>query len=184
MPGAFLPQAMRLSQILAPQVPSQSRARGYAYFSSAAVRSLSTEDGVINATVRGTELYHVWLEPVGTLLRVACTCPYFIDRFDACKHIWAVVLAAEAQSVPLVLPGVAPDSVELVPLVPDDEDTDHDDYELEPPPIAQPRRKAEPAPAWRQLLDAVGATSAPPPSIHQRHAEGQLLYVIDVAATV
>lgn len=174
---------MRLSQILAPQVPSQSRARGYAYFSSAAVRSLGTEAGVIQATVRGTELYHVWLEPVGTLLRASCTCPYFIDRSDICKHVWAVILAAEQQSLPLVPPGVAPDSVELEPLVPDDQDVD-DHYEFQAPPVAQPRRKSEPAPPWRQLLDAVGVAHSPAPPVRPRLAEGQLLYVIDVAATI
>jgi superfamily II DNA or RNA helicase len=174
---------MRLSQILAPQVPSQSRARGSAYFNSGAVRSIGAEAGVIQATVRGTEQYQVWLEPVGALLRAACTCPYFIDRLDICKHVWAVILAAEQQSLPLVVPGVAPDSVDLEPVA-DDQDIDiDDDYEFRAPPVAPPRRKAEPAPPWRQLLDAVGVTHPPAPSIRSPLAFGQLLYVIDVAAT-
>ena len=86
----------RLSQHLAPQVSGGSRSRGYSYFTSGAVTSLTVEHGVIQATVRGTGTYTVWIEPDASLLSASCTCPYFVDQLDICKHIWAVILAAEA----------------------------------------------------------------------------------------
>ena len=50
----------------------------------------------------------MWLEPVGATLLASCTCPYFFDRIVICKHIWAGILAAEAQSLPLMAPGISP----------------------------------------------------------------------------
>lgn len=110
-----------LSQLLAPRIPSGSRSRGYSYFTAGAVRSLTVEHGVIQATVRGTGTYTVWIEPDAELLSASCTCQYFVDRLDICKHIWAVVLAAEAQSVPLVAPGVKLADVDLEPAYLDDD---------------------------------------------------------------
>src|SRR6266540_1629606 len=106
---------MPLSQLLGSQVSERSRVRGQSYFRSGAVRSLTVENGIIEASVRGSQNYTVWIEPDGSLLRASCTCPYFTDHFDVCKHIWAVILAAEAQSIPLTAPGVTPESVDLEP---------------------------------------------------------------------
>jgi superfamily II DNA or RNA helicase len=186
----------RLSHVLAQQVPDRSRSRGQGYFQSGAVRSLTVENGIIQATVRGSDLYTVWIEPVGALIRASCTCPYFIDHFDICKHIWAVVLAAEARSMPLLAPGVAIDDVELEPLYTDeldeidDDDTWRPDAPTHPPswrqPAAPPSRRppAPPAP-WRQLLDAVSAAASPAPTPRPRMiAPGQLLYIVDVPASI
>jgi hypothetical protein len=179
---------MKLSQALANQVPSQSRARGHAYFTGGAVRSLTTEAGVVEATVRGSELYHVWLEPAGDLIRASCSCPYFNDRDDICKHIWAVMLAAEAQGVPLVAPGVDPDEVVLEPWFPDEgQYLDHEDEDRWSPAVraaaAAPRRGRQSQPPWRALVDAVSATAPSLPSLRPRLAAGQLLYVVDIATT-
>src|SRR5581483_4291675 len=113
--------AMPLVQTLAAQISSRSRARGRAYFQSGAVRALTVEDGIVHATVRGSTSYDVWLEPERALLRVSCTCPYFVDHLEICKHVWAAILAAEAQAVPLVAPGIAPREVVLDPVHPDEE---------------------------------------------------------------
>jgi hypothetical protein len=183
---------MKLSTVLAPQVPTQSRTRGYAYFTSGAVRSVTAQDGIIQATVRGSELYNVWLEPDGDVLQACCTCPYFIDRDDICKHVWAVILSAEAQAVPLLTPGVKPDQVVLEPLVPDDEydpeDDFHDSWKPAARPMARtaapvPHRERQPPPPWRTLIDTVSAKAPATPPPHPRLAAGQLLYVVDVAAT-
>ena len=115
---------MKLSQALADQVPDQSRSRGAAYFFNGDVRSVEAHDDIIHAVVKGSESYDVWLEPVGAKLFASCTCPYFFDRIAICKHIWAVILAAEAQSLPLVPPGVSPRSVTLEPI---DVDAELDD---------------------------------------------------------
>jgi superfamily II DNA or RNA helicase len=194
---------------------------------------LTLERGIIQATVRGSDLYTVRIEPDGSLIRVACTCPYFFDRSDICKHIWAVILAAEARSLPLVPPGTRADAVELEPLDPDedrdvaglDEDPD-DDWHLDeevtarplssakrasiaarmkrywaerrraqgrqvpqapivPPAPPRPQQSRQPAtpPPWRQMLDMISGTTLPEPSLRPRLAAGQLLYVIDVAAS-
>jgi len=179
---------MKLSQVLAPQVSPSSRSRGYSYFTSGAVRSLTTEHGIVQATVRGSDTYTVWLEPGDALLRASCNCPYFVDRVDICKHVWAVILAAEAQSVPLLTSGGAAEDVDLEPVYPDGIDDFDDDVDLWPqvkpaaPPHASSRRPAA-SPPWRQLLDSLGSTPAPAPLSLARLASSQLLYVIDAAAS-
>jgi len=225
--------AARLSQLLGSQISHGSRSRGHSYFLAGAVRSLTLEHGIIQATVRGSDLYTVRIEPDGSLIRAACTCPYFFDRSDICKHIWAVILAAEARSLPLVPPGTRADAVELEPLDPDedrdvaglDEDRDDDwpvDEEVTTRPLSSakrasiaarmkqywaerrraqgrqvpqapirpaappgPQQSRQPAtpPPWRQMLDMISGATLPEPSLRPRLAAGQLLYVIDVAAS-
>src|SRR5712691_2988197 len=183
------PLHTKLSTVLARQVPTQSRTRGFAYFTRGAVRSLTAQNGIIQATVRGSQLYDVWLEPDGELRQASCTCPYFIDQYDICKHVWAVILAAEAEAVPLLRPGVTPDEVYLEPLVPDDDDGDpkDEDERVWTPavraPLLAPRRERQPPPPWRVLIDTVSATAPATPGLRPRIAAGQLLYVVDVAAT-
>ena len=193
---------MPLSRTLARQVASTIRARGEAYFFAQAVRTIDTDGGIIHATVRGTDDYDVWLEPSGRRLHVACTCPYFLDHFEVCKHIWATLLAAEARSLPLAPRGIAPDRLEIDPVDPDglneeapDEDAaGADDHERGDDPWADEDRSVWTperalaaaahkggAQSWRQLLDAV-APRAPvqlPPS-HQGPLAGELIYVIDL----
>src|SRR5437773_8475980 len=109
---------MRLSQALARHVSSGSRTRGYSYFADRAVRRIDMRDGIIHATVHGAQPYQVWIEPVGGRLRSSCTCPFFIDRLDICKHIWATLLAAEAKGLPILTPGIDPNRIEFEPLDP------------------------------------------------------------------
>ena len=176
---------MKLSQVLADQVPSQSRARGHAYFRSGAVRSLTARDGIVAATVRGSELYDVWLEPAGDLLRASCTCPYFIDHCDVCKHVWAVILAAEAQAVPLLTSGIASKLVDFDPVLPDDVDLDDEDDDDWTHVVAAPapRRERQAPPAWRAFIDTVSAGAPAIPGPQTGLAAGQLIYVIDIAGT-
>src|SRR5207248_3002630 len=87
---------MSVSESLGRLISPISRARGASYFRSGAVRSLSVENRIIEAQVRGTSWYTVWIETGHPLLRASCNCPYFIGHADICKHIFAVILAAEA----------------------------------------------------------------------------------------
>jgi superfamily II DNA or RNA helicase len=177
----------RVSQHLASQLSKASRSRGEAYFDSGAVRSLTIEAGVIQASVRGSVTYTVWIETGDSLLGASCTCPYFNDHFVICKHIWAVVLAAEAQSIPLVPEGIPLEEVALEPVDSGEADwSDQDDWELEPPPPFKPsqaRARGVP-PVWQQALDAIasaaGASGMP---AHRGLSPDQLLYVVDVAAS-
>src|SRR5256885_14545225 len=98
----------RLSDLLAPQVSRQCRARGYEYFASGAVRDIHLEDGAIVAGVLGTEAYDVTLAHDGNELRATCTCPFFYDHLEICKHIWAAVLAAESRNLSLVAADAVP----------------------------------------------------------------------------
>jgi superfamily II DNA or RNA helicase len=184
---------MKLSQVLADQVLDQSRSRGASYFLKGAVRSVALQDGIIHSVVKGSEPYDVWLEPDGRQLRASCTCPFFFDRGAICKHIWAAILAAEAQSIPLLVPGVAPRTVELYPVDLDD-DLDDEGLEYEGQEdrdggwyrrigATPPRPTVQAPPAWRQLLDAIGGVASPAPGPRPRLASGQLLYVMDVAAS-
>jgi superfamily II DNA or RNA helicase len=203
---------MKVSEALVSQISNSSRVRGHSYFTSGAVRSVTVQDGVIHATVRGSATYTVWMKGEGARLRASCTCPYYEDRLDVCKHIWAAILAAEAQSLPLLSPAIAPRDVELAPLYDaeyegvdlefEDEDLEEDQdvaagpvwprrgdaygrgAHLARPPLPLPRApKPLPPPPWRTLLDTVGKAVSPPPSIRTRFAPGQLLYVIDLAAS-
>jgi superfamily II DNA or RNA helicase len=216
---------MRLSQVLAPQVSQRSRSRGHAYFIGGAVHNLTARDGGIDATVQGSEPYFVRLEASSDLLTGSCTCPYFSDRLEICKHVWATILAAEARSLPLLPPGTRPDAVELAPMDPDDdpaaapesdfeEDLDEDWPSLEEAdarPLSPAgrasvsarmklywaeRRRAQghkvrqaakvpapPPPEWQRLLDGIAGAASPADASPPRLSAGQLLYVIDVAAS-
>ena len=185
----------RLSQFLGSQISNRTRTRGHEYFRSGAVRSLTVENGIIEATVRGADFYTVWIEPEGSSLHASCTCPYFIDQLQICKHVWAVVLAAEDQSIPLVAAGVRPEDVDLEPLYVDDSlDTPIEDgtwarhrSAAPPAPRSWNRPRSIPTPArlpeWQLLLNGIAGAAAAGPSPHQRLSAGQLLYVIDVAAS-
>jgi superfamily II DNA or RNA helicase len=86
---------MPLSRALTRQVPMAVRARGDAYFNDGAVVHAEADATRVEAIVRGTRPYRVWLARSGRDLTASCECQYFVDREDVCKHIWAVLLEAE-----------------------------------------------------------------------------------------
>ena len=192
---------MRLSQILAPQVSTTVRSRGAAYHASGAVTRLVVTDGVIAATVVGGDAYGVLLDPTEGSLRASCTCPYFVDRFDICKHVWATLLTAEARAIPLLPPGVAPKDLELEPLPFEDEDAllddaaddaDADDWEGEAwpgsgrTPNAAGASASTPGPErWKHLLHSIAAAPGQA-GLHARPrlTAQSLLYVIDIEASI
>jgi superfamily II DNA or RNA helicase len=183
---------MRLSHVLGSQISANSRSRGDSYFRSGAVHSLTVENGIITATVRGTESYAVSIEPDRALLRASCTCPYFSGGFDICKHIWAVILAAEAQSIPLTPPGVNAADIVLEPLYPEDDDIPddiddilgdvHESWALVARRQPPPRTPAAPPP-WRRLLDNISTAASANIAPRSRLLPGQLLYVVDAIAS-
>ncbi|MDE3156906.1 MAG: helicase SNF2, partial [Acidobacteriota bacterium] len=202
---------MPLSRTLARQVPPTIRARGESYFFKQAVREIAAEAGIIHATVRGSEDYDVWLEPHGRRLHVACTCRYFLDHFDVCKHIWAALLAAEARSLPLAPSGVALDRLEIDPVDPDDEadrrfeagardahedeagDEDDDVWADDERGVWTPERalldqraaRGGGVQPWRQLLHGVSLAAPATLRLAPPHAAtGERLYVIDVPASL
>ncbi len=194
-----------LSKQLTHEVPSTIRERGRDYFHQGSVRIHHGDANSVAATVQGSNYYEVGLKRSGRLLKAGCTCPYFQDNFDVCKHIWATVLAAETKGYlqgrgGKPLEGIDPDPKQLF----DNEDEedfadeyddyhdDYEDYDDEPPPpsprwTSSRRRSAKRAkPTWKeqltQLRQALPASAQPTPAAWPPGRE--ILYVVDRAATL
>jgi superfamily II DNA or RNA helicase len=86
---------MPLPRALMRHIPAAVRARGDAYFDAGAVVHTEAEPARVQAIVRGTRPYRVWIAREGPELTASCECEYFRDRQDVCKHIWALLREAE-----------------------------------------------------------------------------------------
>jgi superfamily II DNA or RNA helicase len=84
---------------LAGAVSNRTRARGHDYFASGAVVELDGGPSAIHATVEGTRDYAVRVRRDGARFLASCECPYFVDSAAICKHIWAVLEAADARGL-------------------------------------------------------------------------------------
>ncbi len=126
------------------------RARGREYHASGRVRVTDSDRNWLLASVRGSRAYEVelTLRPDGETaeLVATCTCPYF-EGSDNCKHIWAVLQAADEKNL-LPLP---PDILEL---------RVNEEYE---PPVAgrslahslqptPPKTRKQASAAWQRLF--------------------------------
>ena len=89
---------MGLAEALARDVSERTRTKGNRYFLGGAVRASKdrTPRRGHGARVR---VVPVRLSRDGDAFLASCQCPYFTDRQDFCKHIWAVVLAADAEGL-------------------------------------------------------------------------------------
>jgi superfamily II DNA or RNA helicase len=168
-------------------VSSNVRKRGQEYVRSGSVElgEILSPATFVTALVRGSGLYQVMLRYHDHALLAACTCPYFDDRFELCKHIWATLIECEARKV--AFPGSV-DGIEADEFPEDedepgyeDEDDEDDLFEqwntfplrsLRPVPSQQPaRREWVPPSRWRVQIGS--ATSGvrpvritpPPPEI-------------------
>jgi len=79
-------------------VDTSVRARGESYFRRGRVSNARLEGATFRAVVRGSRRYDVSLTLDGHCLTTACDCPYVETVGTACKHVWAVVLAADEQA--------------------------------------------------------------------------------------
>jgi hypothetical protein len=61
------------------------------------VKILAGNSATLEAEVRGSQRYSVRLACSSDNFRMACSCPFFIDQSQHCKHIWAALLAADEQ---------------------------------------------------------------------------------------
>jgi superfamily II DNA or RNA helicase len=177
-----------LSSLLARFVHSRVRKRGLRYFRSGQVAVHASSPDEVEATVTGSERYRVQLTRDAKDVVAWCSCPYFADHREVCKHVWATVLAADTyrglrspggtlplrlvpkpEDRPAQLPATAarPAPVERRPAPP-------------PPPPPPPRQPSPPrAPTWRELLSQLPAGEAP-----AQGPEQHIAYVLDMAATV
>jgi superfamily II DNA or RNA helicase len=177
--------------------------RGADYFRTGRVRIDSVSASRIVAIVKGSSHYEVELEREGRKIHASCTCPYF--DVDLCKHIWAVILAAEKQpllqgkGLELVHRGIADDDLDDESDEDDDdyrnydEDEDREDASRYPPPVpARARPLAQPpaprppskpkALSWRKQIAELQSRSpsAYSPASEPWPSTRELLYVIDV----
>ncbi|MFH0907468.1 MAG: DEAD/DEAH box helicase [bacterium] len=135
------------------------RRRGNEYFRSRRVSLKNGSTDAVTATVHGHGRYDIYLRWVDEDLIAGCTCPYFHD-VDLCKHVWAVVLAADSEGY--LLPLRTPKPV----IFPEDE---YDEFiaEDEAPLRTIPggMRTSQPAPpAWRSTLDLIRSQTSHPQS--------------------
>jgi superfamily II DNA or RNA helicase len=153
---------MTLASSLSRFVESRIRGRGREYFARGMVSLLSCGPAAVEATVFGSEEYDVTLIREGRGLVAFCSCPY-VDRGEPCKHIWAVILAAEKAEGLIGPRGEV--SERLV-------------VGWGTPPSVPP-----PPPVWRRTLDALTVPPLLTPS-PRGLAGREVLYLLDVAATL
>ncbi len=186
---------MSLTSSLSREVDSTIRGRWNEYYQSGAVRIRDGDAWSVRARVRGTETYKVDLERDGNTVYASCTCPYFDDRLDICKHIWATVRAAEAKGY---LRGSGADPKHLVPDADGSEDSyeegdDGEAYEefepappyrpapYNPPPRPQRPGRANNADWKRALTELRDRLRRGQPAPHEEWPAGrEILYVVDV----
>lgn len=69
--------------------------RGYNYYCKGLVENLQKEEGILTATVHGTEEYDVEITFCGEeVMDMYCSCPY-AEGSNCCKHMAAVLFACE-----------------------------------------------------------------------------------------
>src|SRR5436309_15626717 len=75
------------------------RERGHEYFISGDVKIIEARDGFVRARVHGSQFYNVTIDFSDGWLDYECDCPYSGSWGAPCKHVWAVMLKAEAEGV-------------------------------------------------------------------------------------
>jgi len=173
-----------LAQKLYREFDNGARRRGEQYYWQNRVKVLAGAPDYVEARVRGSRLYDVSFRWNDGVLSALCECDYF-DSVGACKHLWAVMLAAEARGHLQEAAHSAKFAFETwddeVP-DPDEEDDDRPGRRLHAVSPPQP----PPRPTWAKRLEALAdfhkqaamsETAAWP-------AKREIVYVIDCQASV
>src|SRR5688500_11243644 len=90
---------MRAEDALVSAVDRGSRERGDKYFEQGRVLRIVRDGDALKATVRGSQIYAVALVFDEDDLTSTCSCPFFSENREPCKHIWASIRAASAQNL-------------------------------------------------------------------------------------
>src|SRR4051812_40517322 len=157
------------------------RQRGHEYFISGDVQIHEARDGFIRARVHGSQYYNVSIDFSEGWLDYECNCPYAESHGAPCKHVWAVLLKAEAEGMLKFENGQNDEDVE---------EADEADVLLPtfPMPFVK-RSEAPPAPGWKKMLSQIRRVELeqrvpqqePPPEFpHDR----RIIYFIDVQRTL
>src|SRR6185369_390590 len=159
--------------------------RGDAYFRKGAVHIGRLTSAHITAIVHGTVGYLVTIDASPRLLDCSCSCPYAAEH-GLCKHIWAVLLAVDAErKLDGVLATAGPRAAIRATY---DEEIDVASKGAWPP---EPRKDAPlgtasaPPPAWRSVLNTLERQmSSPiePASMRSTtwHDDRRLVYIADL----
>ena len=164
-------------------VALRTRVKGVDYFRSGGVIEIAGGEWSAHATVRGTRDYRVDLRRESGTDRFtgSCECPYYADRGEICKHIWAALLEADRRGLlggdGAILPGATLEA----------------EYRPDPESLTSATSPHGPAakttgktPVWERFLtevqqDAVAAERARPAP---RFSNGEIVYAIDVRDTL
>ncbi len=192
--------ASTIVRSLSRSFPPDLRARGEDYLRRKRVMDLQGDSTGIDAVVRGSRLYAVSLEVGDGTLYSECDCPYFQQNVAPCKHLWALILAADKQGLLDIVPGITgiepvePDHLEDDLLDEDEPIFAEDDAfglfdpedEWTAPRDNLPVRR-HPAPArggnglWKDAIEAVRALrhiKTPPQGFEAGRRE--ILYLLDL----
>jgi superfamily II DNA or RNA helicase len=179
---------------------SSVRQRGAAYFKSGYVRLLRGSVQEADALVRGSESYDVKLKWDYGELSLSCSCAYF-EAGGPCKHLWAVILAAEKRGylsavrniAKVVEIGAGEDDEDFFGSDDDDDDDEEDDDELpvvsspprSPAAIAQLRPQLPPAPKppeWKARIASMAQDKTGQPRAEWPEKR-QILYVVELSGS-
>jgi superfamily II DNA or RNA helicase len=187
-----------LSANLISLVSKRTRERGRDYFVSRRVTVVEGDAWHVDATVRGSRSYDVKLFRERGAIEAWCSCPYCEDYFEPCKHIWATLLAAEAEGY---LQGDGRRTVRRLTLAaPDDEDNLEDEQWYETPrpsPTFRPqsdianskprsRQPRQTSRAWKETLSRLHSTTEQTPAIRSAALPPghEIVYVVDIPASL
>ena len=162
---------MKLASVLSSDFDSDVRARGASYYRLGAVRIKRGNASEVLAGVRGSRVYEVDITWDGRRLTLFCDCPYF-ETAGACKHLWATILASDAQNYFTAITRLSPRDIvfdELPEWVDPGEEAPH----YAPLPVAPP--------VWRQFLDEIVPAGSPAPAAWP--AQRELLYIVDAPSS-
>jgi superfamily II DNA or RNA helicase len=185
--SSFMSQIEKFGRFATRKIQS----RGREYFERNTVRILFADSEFVSARVVGSQGqdYDVDLEREADGLVYSCDCPFFDDRSEVCKHVWATILQLEENGHLQKWPATFPSR--MLPAIGDSstDDDDFDDFEddeadLESGLPITPGTGAKQVPpitpnSWRHLLSRVN--SNPFISAHrpQWPAAREILYVIE-----
>jgi hypothetical protein len=168
---------MSLSSRLAGGVSDRVRRRGLDYFRQGRARISQSDGESVECVVRGTRNYAVTLSIEHDVLYCACTCPDFVNREEACKHVWAAILDCERSRA--LAAGVRVLTLEPDPLVTEARGLG-DDERGPLSAAASPARR----PDWLLLMRNLSSSAAAAPQVPALDpTRSEICYVIhlDVA---
>jgi superfamily II DNA or RNA helicase len=179
---------MRIADLLSRYFSANVHKHGEHYYRGGRVHIDEASESTICAIVFGSQAYDVSLNFRAGTLSIACGCAYFGDTSTPCKHIWAVILAADAQGYLRQLQSAAT-------VILDTGDDDFDDGfdesrdlpavtapRIAQPPVAVGKRSTPKQVSWHQLLSQFLDNPAQQSRSNARWpAKREILYVVDVA---